>query len=260
MKRSDLICENGVINDKNYNKFVHNFVLNRTECNEFYIDEYISGIVKKPVGRYITIFGGAEENSSECFRSILSEFIPDGHALVVGLGNERICSDSLGSKSIRFIPATAHLSSLEAFRELNMRKITVIEPGVTGKTGVESTEQIKCIADHINADFIIAVDSLACSETERLCRTIQITDAGICPGAGVDNSRKELSQHTTGRKVIAIGVPTVTDYENSEEKLMVTPRNIDIITDDYAKLIGKGISAVLNPGMTDNELAYLLVR
>ena len=32
-------------------------------------------------------------------------------------------------------------------------------------------------------DFIIVIDSLACSDTERLCSTIQITDSGISPSS-----------------------------------------------------------------------------
>ncbi len=259
MKRSDLICENGVINDKENENFVHNFILHRTECNEFIINNELSEKLGKPVGRYVTMFCN-NGDYYDCLKEILTDFIPQGNALVVGLGNERICSDSLGPKSLRYIPATAHLSEHSEFSELGIRKITVIEPSVTGKTGIESAEQVKCIAEKVKADFIIAIDCLACSDTDRLCRMIQITDSGICPGAGVGNSRKELSFATTGIKVIAVGVPTVTDYDCGCDKLMVSPRNIDVIIDGFAKIIGKSISKALNPQLSDNEIESLIIR
>ncbi len=259
MKRSDLICENGVINDKECVNFVHNFTLCRTNCTEIIVDKTNSELLGKSIGRYITIFCG-HGDYGECFRRIIADFIPEGKALIAGLGNERICSDSLGAKSLRYIPATAHLSVLDAFDELGMRQVTVIEPGVTGKTGIESSEQIQCIAEKANADFIIAIDCLACSETDRLCSTIQITDSGISPGAGVNNNRQELNFRTTGKKVIAIGVPTVIDYENDSSRLMVTPRNIDTIIDEFSKIIGMGISRALNPSLSVAEIEGLIIR
>ncbi len=259
MKRSDLICENGVINAKNEPDFVHNFTCSRTLCTEITIDENVSRQLKKPAGRYVTIYCDTGDYG-ECFKKVISDFITEGRVLVAGLGNERICSDSLGAKALRYIPATAHLSAAEAFGELGIREIYVIETSVTGKTGMESAEQIKCIAEKVHADFIIAIDSLACSDTDRLCRTIQITDSGISPGAGVGNSRKELNQRTTGKKVIAVGVPTVIDYEDDKGTLMVTPRNIDVLTDEFAGIIGRGISSALIPSLSADEISSLIIR
>ena len=255
MKRSDLICENGVINDKQKGNFVHNFTLYRTNCAEMIIDKSLSEKTGKPVGRYVTIFCD-EGDFRKCFIELLSSFLLKGTVLVAGLGNERICSDSLGAASLRYIPATAHLSPHEAFKELSMRAVYVIEPGVMGKTGIESTAQIKCISDKVKPDLIIAIDSLACSDTDRLCRTIQITDAGIAPGAGVGNNRRALDYDSVGVKVIAVGVPTVIDYDENSG-FMVTPRNIDTIIDEFSAVIGKGISSALNPTLSAEELLAL---
>jgi len=259
MKRSDLICENGVINDKKDVDFVHDFYIGRTRCTEIIIDAAIAEETEKPIGRYITIYCD-DGNYNECFRKVISEFIPYGRVLVAGLGNERVCSDSRGAKALRFIPATAHLTGINAFSELGLREVFVIETSVTGKTGIESAEQISCIAEKLDVDCIIVIDSLACSDTERLCRTIQITDSGISPGAGVGNSRKELNERTTGRKVIAIGVPTVIDYSMDNETLMVTPRNIDVIIDEFSGIIGYGISMALNPTLSKEEIEALIIR
>ena len=259
MKRSDLICENGVINDKDSYDFVHKFALSRTKCTEINVDKAMSDAIGKPIGRYVTIFCD-EGCYGDAFTKILSDFISNGKALVAGLGNERICSDSLGSKSLRFIPATAHLAKSEEFHDLGLREVFVIGTSVKGKTGIESTEQIKCIADMVGADFVIAIDSLACSETERLCNTIQITNSGIAPGAGIGNNRMELNKNTIGRDVIAIGVPTIIDFEGSSSPLMVTPRGIDIIVDEFSEIIGHGISRALNPSLSADELKALTIR
>lgn len=258
MKRSDLICENGVINDKEKGNFVHNFILHRTKCLEVNVDEESSSLIGKPVGRYVTLFCDSGDYD-KCLKEILSEFLPEGKALVVGLGNERICSDSLGAKSLKYIPATSHLKNADAFNELKMRSVSVLGAGVTGKTGIESTDHILCVADSIKADFVIVIDSLACSGADRLCRTIQITDTGISPGSGIGNNRKRLDYGTINRKVIAIGVPTVMDYTGGNEKFMVTPRNIDMIVDEFSRTIGNSISGALNPNLTSEELNALIV-
>ena len=59
--------------------------------------------------------------------------------------------------------------------------------------------------------MLIVIDSLASKSIERISSTIQIADTGIVPGAGVGNTRKELSEHSLGIPVIAIGVPMVVD-------------------------------------------------
>ena len=62
---------------------------------------------------------------------------------------------------------------------------------------------------------MVVVDALAARDINRLGRTIQISDTGIVPGSGVQNRRKELSVHTLGVPVIAIGVPNRSGYGNN---------------------------------------------
>lgn len=163
-------------------------------------------------------------------------------------------------KCLRSVPATAHLAVHEDFAALGMRKVYVLETGVTGQTGMESARQVRLVAEGVDAAFVIAVDSLACSESERLCKTVQITDTGIEPGAGVGNSREAINEETVGRKVFAVGVPTVIDYEtDAGAPMMVTPRNIDRITDHYARSLGAAISRALNPRLSERELSALVL-
>ena len=64
----------------------------------------------------------------------------------------------------------------------------------------------------IKPDIIIAIDSLASKSVERISSSVQLSDTGIIPGAGVGNKRRELSKDTLGVPVIAIGIPTVLDF------------------------------------------------
>lgn len=72
-------------------------------------------------------------------------------------------------------------------------------------------EVIKGIVDNIKPKLIIVIDSLASKSIERISSTVQLSDTGIVPGAGVGNARNEISQNTLGIPVIAIGVPMVVE-------------------------------------------------
>ena len=72
-------------------------------------------------------------------------------------------------------------------------------------------EVIKGIVENIRPKLIIVIDSLASKSIERISSTVQLSDTGIVPGAGVGNARNEISINTLGVPVIAIGVPMVVD-------------------------------------------------
>ena len=76
---------------------------------------------------------------------------------------------------------------------------------------MESGEVIKSVVHEMRPDVVIAIDALAARSTERLGTTVQITDTGIYPGAGIGNNRQALNEETLGVPVIAVGVPTVVD-------------------------------------------------
>ncbi len=257
MKRSDLIYENGVINTKSKGINVHHFTMEGTKICEIIVEEQGEKLIGRGKGMYFTLFYGGDMKAA--LRAVLTRLIPKGKALVAGLGNKEICSDSLGAKALRYIPATAHLSVHEDFSALDMREVFVIETGVTGQTGIESKDRISYIARGAGADFIIAIDSLACAEADRLCRTIQVTDTGIAPGSGVGNNRSRIDSTSCGVPVIAIGVPTVIDMEAQGETLMVTPRNIDSATADFGRIIGLAVSSALNPSLTEEEILSLII-
>lgn len=130
--------------------------------------------------------------------------------LVVGLGNWNATPDALGPKAVENLMVTRHLLEMSP-PELRrgLRPISAIAPGVLGITGIETGEIIMGVAERIGAKAVICIDALASRSVERLCSTIQISDTGIHPGAGVGNRRLAINKETLGIPVIAIGVPTV---------------------------------------------------
>lgn len=82
--------------------------------------------------------------------------------------------------------------------------ISAISPGVLGTTGLETLEILEGIVDKVKPKMLIVIDALASRSIERISSTIQISDTGIVPGAGVGNTRKELSIDTLGIPVIAV--------------------------------------------------------
>lgn len=181
--------------------------------------------IGKPIGNYITIDIKklkiateeqiqkiAEVLSSE-LKNVIGQHVNEKEdILVVGLGNIYVTPDALGPRVINEIDITRHLLTYAPeYLDENTRPVSAIAPGVLGTTGIETLEILKGIVDNIKPKLIIAIDSLASRSIERISSTIQISDTGIVPGAGVGNTRKELSKDTLGIPVIALGVPTVVE-------------------------------------------------
>lgn len=137
--------------------------------------------------------------------------IKENHkCLVVGLGNVNSTPDSLGPKAVEKVLVTRYLYEIEGIEvDKDYRNVSCITPGVTGNTGIESSDIILGIIEKTKPDFVIAIDALASSSIERINKTIQMTDSGIAPGSGVYNNRKELNYETLNIPVISIGIPTV---------------------------------------------------
>ncbi|HLR61111.1 MAG TPA: GPR endopeptidase [Lentibacillus sp.] len=180
----------------------------------------------KKQGSYITIYAdgvkeqdtGKQENAARVFGKELEQLLgknnvpSGGTGLIVGLGNWNVTPDALGPLSVEKVLVTSHLFQLEheSVSE-GYRPVAAVSPGVMGVTGMETSNIIFGIVEKFNPDFVIAIDALASRSVERVNETIQISDAGIHPGSGVGNKRKELSEETIGVPVFAVGCPTVVD-------------------------------------------------
>ena len=181
--------------------------------------------IGKPIGNYITIDvkklkvatdediqKTAETLTNELKKIIDIHIDKQGELLIVGLGNIYVTPDSLGPKVINEIDVTRHIVKyLPQYVEEGTRIVSAISPGVLGTTGIETVEILKGIVDNINPKLIVVIDALASRSIERISSTIQISDTGIVPGAGVGNTRQEISQASLGVPVIAIGIPTVVE-------------------------------------------------
>lgn len=178
--------------------------------------------LNKKKGKYITISYQDvtdKENGNNLEKVVVQELKrvfkylnikEDDSCLVVGLGNKDSTPDALGPKTIDNILVTRYLYEIEKIEvDKNYRNVASIVPGVTGTTGIESSDIILGIIEKIRPSFIIVIDALASSSIDRVNKTIQITDTGILPGSGVYNNRKELSYETLNIPVISIGIPTV---------------------------------------------------
>lgn len=240
-------------------------------------DRHITSLGKGK-GRYITLEGSNLSHFSDEYEDMAQELaeelkllIPEGEILVVGLGNNDITPDALGPQTAAKVLATRHLrDELDSEEEeflTSLRRVSVFSGGVLGQTGMETAEMVRAICRELKPAGIIAVDALACSDISRLGKTIQLSDAGISPGSGVSNARKELSGALFGVPVIAVGVPTVIDmhtivrnYTEAEPdgklpNMMVTPRDVDRLTERASRLISFGINLALHP-----ELSFTAVR
>jgi spore protease len=149
--------------------------------------------------------------------------------------------------------------------------VSCIRPGVTGMTGIETAQQVKCAVDLICPDQVIIIDSLASKSIKRVSTTIQINNAGIEPGSGMGNMRAALNEEYLGCKVVCIGVPTVIDagtiirealeehireaeeidryIESHHQELIVTSTDIDQLIKDFSDIISNGINKTLHHGI-----------
>ena len=155
----------------------------------------------------------ASEALTKELKELLKKHIEEQEPLlVVGLGNLYVTPDALGPKVVQDIDVTRHiLQYMPEALDKNTRPVSAISPGVLGTTGIETLEILKGIVDNIKPKLLIIIDALASRSIERISSTVQIADTGIIPGAGVGNTRKELSIETLGIPVVAIGIPTVVE-------------------------------------------------
>lgn len=242
----------------------------------------------KDIGTYITIelpsltdnFSDTDERLSTIGAEIRRLLPVNGLLLVVGLGNEEITPDSLGPKTASRVLATRHITG-EIARSTGLdklRPVAVMHTGVTGQTGIETGEYILSIVKRIRPNAVIAVDALASRRLERLGCTLQISNTGISPGAGVGNHRTKINKETIGVPVISIGVPTVVDVQtlasdllNSEfesealnklapngRQMVVIPREIDLLTERASRLIAFSLNAAMQNDFNLSDLMSLM--
>lgn len=234
-------------------------------------------------GKYITVelpnlsrFTDFSESAKIIADELTSLLPKDGLILVAGLGNDQITPDALGPGCASLIFSTRHIGK-ELQKSIgfeHLRPVARVIPGVLGQNGIETVEILEGIIRRVSPAALITVDALASRRLSRLGCTVQICNTGISPGSGVGNARAEISLDTVGIPVISIGVPTVVDaltlacdlvgedaterIEKDGEKMMVTPREIDLLIEHASKLVAAAINSALQPHMDIDELMALV--
>lgn len=235
--------------------------------------------LRKNIGKYITVefpsidkiadYGEIKSALKEALASLVPENL--NNVLVVGLGNDEITADSIGPRTAARILATRHIVG-EFAEKIGLRglhSVSVITPNVMGKTGIETSETVAGLVERVKPQALIIIDSLATRNVNLLFKIFQICDAGISPGSGVKNSRKELSRETLGVPVIAVGVPTVVDamalaYELTgketitETDMIVTPKDADILCHRISEIIAESLNVFLQPEIEEEVIMSLV--
>lgn len=294
--RTDLAVERHEISDCKDNEGIEFLKYNDKDVTVTEIkvtNETGSRAIGKPVGEYITVevtpFGKATDLFSHQL-TVLSEKIrsllpnENGLVLVAGLGNKTITPDALGPRAAELIFSTRHIGD-EIRKSIGMehiRNVAAITPGVLGKTGVETGEIIESVVRKIHPCAVIAIDALASRRLERLGNTVQMATSGVVPGSGVGNARSRIDEQTLGVPVISVGVPTVVDaatlandifeqlgygkdpddlediLRGLGENIMVTPKEIDLITERAAQLVAMSINCALQPELDPKDILAIV--
>ena len=228
----------------------------------------------KPKGRYITMDlhpyfrrqSGFFARGVKCLARELTELLPGVgqtfSTLVVGLGNRALTADAVGPLALENLLITRHMVTLLPLQFRTFSPVSALSTGVTGCTGLETTEILQGVVEKIKPAAVIVIDALAAQSRDRLCATIQLGSTGLIPGSGVGNHRAAVNEETLGVPVIAVGLPTVISTtelgDKKNEELFVTPRDIDQRVRELSRLIGYGITAALQPALTLEDISGLL--
>ncbi|MBR2796935.1 MAG: GPR endopeptidase [Clostridia bacterium] len=265
-------------------------------------DNEAAQLLEKPKGAYLTLecplLLERDPDARLAMATLLAEeidrILPDGDSaapvLVVGLGNRSITPDALGPGVVDRTLVTRHMLNTP-WAQSGMNSVCAVAPGVLGITGIESMELVEALVRAVQPRAILCVDSLAARDSRRIGCTIQLTDTGIQPGAGVGNHRRPLTRDSVGVPVISVGMPTVVyaatlardafawladrqgDADAHEAALadmertllggdlgemIVTPREIDAIIQDASGIIASAINRALQPTLSDAEIAAMM--
>ena len=219
--RTDLLIDDfinkNILNDTNYKKTE---VTKDIVLEELILDSDNSELFKKLPGIYKCIsfnditdkdhYNMVLDTFIDSFKKFLKELNIDDSksAMIVGLGNRKVTPDAIGPLVLDNIIVTHHLLEFGPLEE-GFRDITVVEPGVSGTTGIDTKDHILGLINIVKPDFLIVIDALKTTSTSRIIKTIQFSNTGIIPGSGVNNNRKGITEDELNIPIISIGVPSV---------------------------------------------------
>ncbi len=242
----ELIKKQGSSENYDYHLYeIDDILIHHTKIKQYHQE------LNKQIGDYISLeFNDFNEKIANVLTDSLHELYPltnKSKILVVGLGNEDIISDCLGSKVIK--KCSDHYVNHE---------VCFLIPNVYGLTHLEPLDIIEGVLKQFHADLVIVIDSLATSRIERLYQVIQVNNVGIIPGSGLNHKRKIINENNLNTKVICIGVASVIslgnllqqftqdiDENDLDMQITLSLQNIDYVMHRITKVIALGISEYL---------------
>ena len=206
------------------NKYLYHTLCYKSICDENIIKEFFKNELKLYFKRFNI------DNSK--------------HIFVIGLGNESNTADSIGPRSLKYIVVNSHIYNL--FDNIKYAKISALEPGVLGTTGIDTYRIIESVSDEIKPDLIILIDSFVTNKISFLNRAIEINDEGIVPGSGIHGNNTKIKKETINVPVLVIGIPTALEYKNNDNiPLLISTNDIDEYVAIISKIIGTSLNDVL---------------
>lgn len=277
--RTDLALESALIAEQQTGSKVPGIEMKEeekegTKVTTVEITKEAEQITGRKAGHYVTVESADLRHSNSARHAAISRVVAeeirlfikgagikqDASCLIAGLGNELVTPDSLGPRVTDRLIVTNHLFKLHPEHvQPGYRPVSAISPGVMGMTGIETGDILLGLIEREKPDFLIVIDALAARSIERLNATIQMTDTGIQPGAGIGNRRKEISRETAGIPVIAIGIPTVIDAAT------VTRDAVEMVMENLQEKSGRGDeewkrSFLGNIGLLDENEKHQLIH
>ena len=167
----------------------------------------------------------------------------NSHILIIGLGNENHTADSIGPKTLKYLNVNIIGDDYP--------KISALEPGVLGQTGIETFRIIKSVIKEINPDLVIFIDALVSDNINYLNKTIQINNYGLIQGSGIKGISSHLNKETIKKDIIIIGINTAVEirFTNSDSNFipyLLASKDIDDFIDIMAQIIGRAINNAIN--------------
>lgn len=232
------------------------------------LNENGSMAIEKEIGKYITIdmenIKFLEDKSliidkiKEKIESLMQD-TNNSSVMIVGLGNEYVTADSLGTKVTNGIEITRHILKLskDIINE-EIREVSAIAPSVMGMTGIETTKIISAIAKEVRPEYIIVIDSLMSKSVKRIGASIQLSNTGIIPGSGISNHNNKIDEDLTGAKIISIGVPVVVDAATiaTEALCKIAGKEAEEIYEEVSKVLNTS-NFIVTPKDIDEQVDIL---
>ncbi|MCL1803348.1 MAG: GPR endopeptidase [Eubacteriaceae bacterium] len=213
----------------------------RISIDEINIGQAASQALNKPAGKYFVLgFDRLELNRAELLEAMhkcikrLIKFKKSEKAMVIGLGNEMLTADSFGVLTAKLVDA-------------KINSIYSITPGVAAQSGMESADYISILATAALPDHIIMVDSLFTQNHSNLLESIQIANAPLGAGSGIDKKRDSLAKLPKAKSVLSIGYTTTASLQlPNRQACVVTPADCDAYVTTISSIAAEALNMSLS--------------